>query len=54
LEEERRLRALDPPRLHSWPSSAAAAALRDSEPRETSIAAAVCYSDWFGGSSPSR
>jgi hypothetical protein len=30
-------------------SSAAAAALRDSELSRNQIAAAVCWSDWFGG-----
>jgi hypothetical protein len=30
------------------PSSAEAAALNDKKFRQTNIAAAVCYNDWFG------
>jgi len=42
-------RTMTPTRAGERPSSAAAAALGDSERRKTRIAAAVCCSDWFGG-----
>src|SRR5262245_57196657 len=45
---EDRRGGLTPPRLHSRPSSAAAAALRALMSRGTGIAAAVCCSVWFG------
>ena len=41
-------KGLTPPRLHSQPSSAAAAALSDKILLKTNIAAAVGCSDWFG------